>query len=291
MNRENRGLLLGFIGVTIFAMTLPMTRLAVGPETAPQLSPTFITSGRASCAALFSALYLLYARAALPQWRHLPYFVLTAAGTAIGYPFFLGLALRHVESMHAAVVSGLMPIATAACAALWFRQRASIGFWSCALIGCGLVIAFALYNGAGRFSIADGYLLLAILSTAIGYVAGAQASREVPSEQVICWALILILPFTLPVAWWTRPTHAVESSAWLAFAYVTLFSMWLGSIVWYRGLASGGTMRVSQVQLLQPFLSLIFAVPVLGEPFDPATVVFSMAIVAVVFVGKRMQIN
>ena len=83
----------------------------------------------------------------------------------------------------------------------------------------------------------------------------------------------------------------MRASAWGGFAYVTLFSMWLGFFAWYRGLALGGVLRVSQVQLLQPFLALLFAVPVLGERLDGVTVVFALAVMAVVVAGKRMPVR
>ena len=130
--------------------------------------------------------------------------------------------------------------------------------------------------------------LLAVASASIGYVAGARLSAEMTAEEVICWVLALSLPLTLPLMLATWPAQPVRAGAWGGFAYVTLFSMWLGFFAWYRGLALGGTMRVSQVQLVQPFLSLLFAVPVLGERLEATTVLFSLAVIATVFVGKRM---
>ena len=190
--------------------------------------------------------------------------------------------------MHAAVITGVLPLGTAVVAAIAFRQRPSRGFWICAGIGCALVLAFAGLRGNGRLSVADGLLLLAVLSASIGYVAGARLSGSMKPEHVICWVLALSLPLTVPVMLATWPAHAVRASAWGGFAYVTLFSMWLGFFAWYRGLALGGAVRVSQVQLVQPFLSLLFAVPVLGERLEPTTVLFSLAVIATVFVGKRM---
>ncbi len=193
---ETRGLWLGLLGVAIFAMTLPMTRLAVGPAEAPQLPPLFVTAGRAALAALLSLAFLRLTGAALPPRRLWPALGLCAAGTVIGFPLFLALALREVDAMHAAVVTGLLPLATAAMAALALRQRPSFGFWACALLGSALVLAFAAWAGGGRLSRADGLLLLAILSASGGYVAGATASRELTAEQVICWVLVLSLPLT-----------------------------------------------------------------------------------------------
>jgi drug/metabolite transporter (DMT)-like permease len=288
---ERRGLWLGVAGVVMFALTLPMTRLAVGPADAPQLPPLFVTAGRAALAALLSIGFLLLTRAPWPPRRLWPVLGLSAAGTVIGFPLFLALALRQVDAMHAAVVSGLLPLATAAVAALAFRQRPSAGFWACAVLGSLLVLAFAAQAGGGRLVAADGLLLLAVLCAAVGYVAGASASAQLSAEQTICWVLVMSLPLTAPLALWSWPLQPARASAWMGFGYVTLFSMWLGFFVWYRGLALGGTVRVSQVQLLQPFLALLAAVPLLGEKLEPATLLFSLAVLATVFAGRRMPVR
>lgn len=288
---SQRGLWLGALGVLIFAMTLPMTRLAVGPVEAPQLPPVFVTAGRAAGAALLAAAYLWLTRAPWPQRRHLGLLALSAAGTVVGFPLCLGLALREVPSMHAAVVTGILPLATAAIAALALRQRASFGFWLCAVVGCALVLAFAAFEGGGSLVPADGWLLMSVLSASIGYVAGARLAAEWRAEHVISWVLVLSLPFTAPVAWASWPQAPASASAWGGFAYVTVFSMWLGFFAWYRGLALGGMMRVSQVQLIQPFLALLLAVPVLGEALRPSTLAFSLAVLATVFIGKRMPVR
>jgi drug/metabolite transporter (DMT)-like permease len=291
---ESRGLWLGLLGVVIFAMTLPMTRLAVGPAADPQLPPLFVTAGRAAVAGLLSIVYLWFTAAPPLARRHWPALAVCAAGTVVGFPLFLALALRQVDAMHAAVVTGVLPLGTAIAAALYFRQRPSNGFWWCAVLGCALVLGFAMHQGAGRWHVADGLLLLSVACASVGYVAGARVSSQVPAEQVICWVLVASLPFTAPAMWATWPDLAarpVRWSAWGGFAYVTVFSMWLGFFAWYRGLALGGAVRVSQVQLVQPFLALLFAVPVLGERLDATTVLFSLAVMATVFLGKKMPVN
>ena len=285
-----RGFAFGALGVLIFAMTLPMTRLAVGPASAPQLPPEFVTAARAALAGLLSVAYLAWANAAWPARTHWAALAVCALGTVLGFPLFLALALRHVDAMHAAVVTGVLPLCTAVAASLWLRQRAGLSFWLCALLGCALVLAFAALQGGGRLGAADGLLLLSVASASVGYVAGAQLSLKLPPEQVICWVLVFSLPLTVPASLlaWPASVASVQPSAWVGLAYVTLFSMWLGFFAWYRGLALGGLMRVSQVQLLQPFLSLLFAVPVLGERLDVTTVLFAAAMLAVVTLGKRI---
>ena len=288
---EIRGLWLGLLGVVIFAMTLPMTRLAVGPATDPQLSPWFVTAGRAALAGLLSAAYLLVTRAPRPMRQQVAGLTVCALGTVVGFPLFLGLALREVDAMHAAVVSGVLPLVTATVAAVYLRQRPSTAFWVCAVVGCALVLAYAAHQGSGQLRAADGLLLLAIASTSLAYVVGARLSTQMPAEQTICWVLVGSLPFTLPLMLTLWPDQPVRWSAWGGFAYVTLFSMWLGFFAWYRGLALGGTVRVSQVQLVQPFLALLFAVPVLGEQLEAGTVVFSLVMIGVVLVSKRLSVG
>jgi drug/metabolite transporter (DMT)-like permease len=290
-----RGMAYGFLGVVFFALTMPMTRLAVGDVSAPQLPPAFVTAGRAALAGLLAVAYLLVVGAAKPkraQWWALG---VSALCTVVGFPIGLALALREVPSMHASVVTGVIPLFTAAVAALATRQRASLGFWACAVLGCALVLAFALISGGGHLVPADAWLALAVFSAAFGYVSGAQVTQHMPAEHTICWVLVLALPFTLPAMLLSWPgmavAQAVRPAAWGGFAYVTLFSMWLGFFAWYKGLALGGVMRVSQVQLAQPFLALLAAVPILGEPLTPMTLGFAVAVVAVVFIGKRMPVR
>lgn len=291
LSAQSRGLLLGALGVLIFALSIPMTRLAGGTAAAPQLDPVFVAMGRAALAGLLSAVYLLATGAPRPTRRQAALLAPTALGVVFGWPLFLGMAVRHVDAIHASVISGVLPLATAAIGALALRQRPSAGFWACAIAGLALVLGYAGWRGAGGFQGADLLLLLAVLSAAGGYVAGAQLSKQLTAEQVICWVLVISLPVTTPLALATWPTRPIAPAAWGGFAYVSLFSMWIGFFAWYRALAIGGTVRVSQVQVLQPFLSMLLAVPVLGERLDAMTLVFAVAVIAVVWVGKRMPVE
>ena len=288
---ETRGLAFGLLGVVIFSMTLPMTRLAVGAAGDPQLPPLFVTAGRAACAGLLSCFWLWATSAKRPGRHLLPALMVSALGTVVGFPLFIALALRRVDASHAAVVTGVLPLATAIVAALWLRQRPSRGFWICALLAAALVVAFAAWSGDGHLTLADTLLLASIASAAIGYVAGARLAQEMPAESAICWVLVTSLPLTAPATLLVWPEHGASVAAWGGFAYVTVFSMWLGFFAWYRGLALGGTMRVSQVQVVQPFLAMLFAVPILGERLDAAMLAFAAAVVAVVVVGRRMSVG
>jgi drug/metabolite transporter (DMT)-like permease len=271
-----------------------MTRLATGDASAPALAPTFVTFGRAAVAGLLSIAVLLIWRAPLPRGRQWAALAFTGAGTVIGFPLFLALALRQVESMHAAVVTAILPLATAVAGSLWLRQRPSAGFWACAIGGSAMVAAFMAWKG-GSAAVGTGWadflLLMAICCAASGYVSGAALTAQLGAERVICWVLVLYLPLTIPVSLWSAPVQSVPVTAWAGFAYVALFSMWIGFFAWYRGLALGGTVRVSQVQLVQPFLSMLLSVPLLGERLDPVTVAFALAVIATVFIGRRMPIR
>ncbi len=290
----SRGLWLGLIGVAIFAMTLPMTRLAVGTADQPQLSGVFVAMGRAVVAAILSATFLLVTRAPLPRREEGWPLALTAAGVVLGFPLFTSIAMRHVQAVHASVIVGVLPLATAAVGAWLHRQRPSNGFWACAALGSALVVAFAiLRSGSAGLALhpADLLLLAAMGCAAIGYGYGGRLSQRMRADHVICWALVFSLPLTLPIAVWTRPGAQIAASAWWAFAYVSVFSMWIGFLAWYRGLALGGTVRVSQVQLVQPFLGMLFAVPLLGETLDAVTLGFAAAVIATVFIGKKMPVQ
>lgn len=294
LSAETRGLLLGALGVAIFALTLPMTRLAVGTPEAPQMSSVFIAMGRAVVAGLLSAALLLARRAPLPQRADWLPLALTAAGVVFGFPLLTSFAMRYVGAVHASVIVGLLPLATAAVGALLHRQRPSPAFWACAVFGTTLVVAFAvLRSGASGVSLhpADLLLMAAMLLAAVGYGYGGRLSQHMRADAVICWALVISLPLTVPLAALSWPQAPLPATAWGAFAYVSVFSMWLGFFAWYRGLALGGTVRVSQVQLIQPFLGMLVAVPLLGERLDAVSVGFGIAVLATVAFGRRMPVR
>lgn len=290
---ETLGLWLGLVGVVVFALTLPMTRLATGTAEAPQLSPWFVTWGRAALAGGLSALYLLATRSRLPTRAERGPLLLSLAGNAIGYPLLLGWALRHVPSGHAAVVTALLPLATAAVAAWLLHQRARLGFWLFAALGSSLVVVYSLLRAAQSghslgLAWADALLVSAVIAAALGYVGGAKVTPTLGAERVISWVCVMALPLTVPGALLTWPEQAVATSSWWALVYVGVFSMWAGFFAWFRGLALGGALRVSQLQLLQPFVSILAAVPLLGEPLEVMTLGFACAVVLTVFMGRKL---
>ncbi|MBQ5943057.1 DMT family transporter, partial [Massilia sp. AB1] len=221
---------------------------------------------------------------------------LVVAGCIVGFPLLTSLALRTLPASHGALLVGVLPLATALYAALRGYERPSQGFWVMALSGAGLVIAFALAQGGGSLHLADLLVLAAVPLAAMGYAEGGRLARSMGGPEVICWALLLSVPVLLPlVAWLCAPQLAqlgqVGFHAWTAFGYVTFGSTFTGFFFWYRGLALGGVARVGQVQLLQPFLSLIGAAVLLGEALTLVNCLFALAVVGVVFAARRMQVR
>lgn len=293
LREETLGLWLGVLGVAIFGITLPATRLATGTAEHPQLSPWFVTLGRAALAGLLSATFLLVTRSRRPQRHQLRPLAMAVLGNVVAYPLLLAYALRSVTAGHAAVVTALLPLVTAVVAAWVLHQRARPGFWLCAGLGSALVVSFSLLRawqqGPGfGFEPADLLLVAAVVAASVGYIYGAQITPALGAERVICWVCVAALPVTLPAALWLWPAAPVAPSAWAGFVYVGVFSMWMGFFAWYRGLALGGALRVSQTQLLQPFFSILASLPLLGEPLDAVTLGFAAAVVATVVAGKKL---
>ena len=291
--RENLGLWLGLLGVVFFGLTLPMTRLATGTVDAPQMSPWFVTWARAALAGGLSLVYLVAVRAPWPLSAQRGPLYLSLAGNVIGYPLLLGWALRHVTASHAAVITALLPLATAAAAAWLMQQRARLGFWVFAALGSALVAVYSVLRAAQMghgfgLTWADMLLVGAVVAASLGYVAGAKVTASMGAEKVISWVCVMALPLTLPGAWLTWPEQTIAPISWLALLYVGVFSMWAGFFAWFRGLSLGGPLRVSQLQLLQPFISILAAMPLLGESLDAMTLGFALLVVATVFMGRRM---
>ncbi len=282
--------LLGILGVVIFAITFPMTRLAVGTVEAPQLSPWFSALGRAAVAGILSLFYLALTRTPKPEKSDWLPLALTSLCIVFGFPILTTWALRYVEAIHASVLYGFLPLMTAAIGAYMTRQRPSNGFWFCAALGSVLVIAYAVIRNDSTWIIhpADFMLFAAMVFAAYGYAKGAVVTAHLGAERVICWALVISLPITLPAALVLWPSQSISAASWLGFGYISVFSMWLGFFAWYRALAIGGTVRISQIQLIQPFLSMAFAVPILGERLDLLTVGFALLVITTVFIGKKL---
>ena len=286
MNPQSSGLILGAIGVIIFSLTMPMTKIAMAGDL---LSPWFVWAGRAVLAAVAGIVYLVATCAPMPSRAAWLPLAGATVGIVFGWPLLNTLALQTVSSSHAAVVNGILPLATAVIGAWLNRESLSRRFWWCAVAGTLLVCGYAGQRAHGELHAADALMLLGIALGGLGYACGAIATRHLTGPQAISWALILGLPGTLAISLWSAPTLPVEASASVlfAFVYLGLMSQWIGFFFWYKGLAMGGIARVSQVQLIQLFFTLAFAALLLKESIEPAMFVVALLTVALIAVGRR----
>ncbi|WP_217568915.1 DMT family transporter [Mesorhizobium sp. GbtcB19] len=284
MDKTASGWLNGFIGVLIFSGSLPATHVAVA-----DFDPTFLTSARAAIAGLLGIAMLLVFRQKRPERGDLASLVVVALGVVVGFPLLTALALKHVTTAHSIIFVGLLPLATAIFGVLRGGDRPRPAFWLFSCIGSALVAGFALSQGVTASPVGDGLMLGAIIVCGLGYAEGAALSRRLGGWQVICWALALSLPVMLALTFVTLPASfaGVGSGAWIGLGYVSLFSMLIGFIFWYRGLAQGGIAAVGQLQLLQPFFGLALAASLLHEKVSPMMVVVTLGVVACVFGAKK----
>ncbi|HEY1720259.1 MAG TPA: DMT family transporter [Magnetospirillaceae bacterium] len=283
LSSTTTGWIFGFIGVLIFSGSLPATRMAVA-----DLDPIFITVGRATLAGLVGLALLLLFREKRPARADLVPLLITAFGVVIGFPLFTGLALRHINAAHSIVYIGLLPLSTATFGVWRGGERPRPLFWLFSIFGAALVAGFALSQSLGGSFIGDLLMLAAIITCGLGYAEGAALSRRLGGWQVISWALVIALPLMITLALITMPADfsTVTTGAWIAFGYVSLFSMMIGFIFWYRGLAQGGIAAVGQLQLLQPFFSLMLAATVLHESIQWSMIVVT-AVVALCVAGAK----
>lgn len=285
---ELAGYLYGLLGVVIFSLTLPATRAAVA-----SFNPTFVGLGRSVVAALPAIILLLATRQAIPPARLLPSFCIVVLGIVIGFPLLSAIAMKDAPASYGAVITGLLPLSTALCGVWRAKERPSSAFWLFAGLGSGLVVGFALLSGNGKLRTADIALVGAVIAAGLGYAEGAVLARKLGAWQVICWTLVLALPLLLPIVWQYRPDNLLASpiSAVVGFLYVSFFSQFFGYLVWYKGLSLGGIARVGQVQLVQPFLTIVASALLLKESIPLSTLLFALGVIICVAQGKKTQVQ
>ncbi len=284
MDKTADGWMSGFIGVLIFSGSLPATRVAV-----MDFDPVFLTVARAAIAGLLALALLLIFRQPRPARADLVSLAIVAFGVVLGFPLLTALALQHVTSAHLIVFVGLLPLATAIFGVLRAGERPRPAFWLFSSLGSAAVVGFALVQDFAASPIGDLLMLGAIIVCGLGYAEGASLSRKLGGWQVICWALVLSLPIMLALTLFTLPSSfsMVTHGAWTGLAYVSVFSMLVGFVFWYRGLALGGVAGVGQLQLLQPFFGLALAATLLGEPVSWSMLAATGAIVLCVAGAKK----
>ena len=284
MDKTTSGWFNGFLGVLIFSGSLPATRVAV-----MDFSPVFLTVTRAALAGLLGLALLMIFREKRPNRDDLVSLVVVALGVVVGFPLLTALALEHVTSAHSIVFIGLLPLATAIFGVLRGGERPRTAFWLFSCLGSALVAGFALSQGLSASPTGDALMLAAIIVCGLGYAEGAKLSRRLGGWQVICWALVISLPVMLALTFVTFPASLADVGmpAWVGLAYVSLFSMLIGFVFWYRGLAQGGIAAVGQLQLLQPFFGLALAATLLHEQVSAAMLVVTLGVVMCVAGAKR----
>lgn len=274
----------GLLGVLIFSASLPATRLAVA-----DFSPIFLTSARAVIAALLGAMLLFGLQQKRPDASDLLSLIIVAVGVVVGFPLLTALALQYITSAHSIVFIGILPLTTALFGVVRGGERPNVVFWVFSILGALLVAGFALSQSADASITGDLLMVGAILVCGLGYAEGAVLSRRLGGWQVISWALVLSLPVMTVVAFFTLPEIWVDisASAWAGLAYVSVFSMLIGFVFWYRGLALGGIAQVGQLQLLQPFFGLALAALLLNEPIAWSMIVVTVLVCLCVAGAKR----
>jgi len=288
MSNENKGLWLGLLAVFLFSLTLPATRYVVA-----DLNPIFIGLGRAVLASLFAAMLLLVTRQKIPNKTQFVQLAIVALGVILGFPVLTAFAMQTVPASHGGVVLALLPLAMALVGVLFAHERPSFGFWLVSFVGSVLVLIFSLYDTQGTLLWGDFLILLAVISAAIGYGIGGKLAQQLGGWQVICWALVIALPFIIVPAYLNAPTDITHFSIskWASFLYLALVSQLSGFFIWYKALSLGGIARVSQTQLVQPFFTLIAAALLLDETLNIMTIIFAMLVISTVYIGKKMPIK
>lgn len=274
----------GFLGVLIFSGSLPATRVAVA-----NFDPLFLTVARAAIAGILALCLLLAFREKRPGRADLLSLLVVSLGVVIGFPLLTAFALKHITSAHSTVFIGLLPLATAVFGVLRGGERPRPVFWLFSGLGSAIVAGFALMREDAASSVGDLLMLAAIIVCGLGYAEGGRLSRKLGGWQVISWALVLSLPVMLVLSLVVMPPSFPDaaSTSWIGLAYVSLFSMLIGFIFWYRGLALGGIAAVGQLQLLQPFFSLALAAVLLHEKVSPSMFAVTLAVVACVAGAKK----
>lgn len=284
-SREQFGIAFGIAGVLLFGGTLPATRLAV-----VAFDPLFLSAARAAIAGCAGMGLLLVLRRPIPPRASWLEFALAGVCTIIGFPVFMALAMAHVPASHGGVVLGIIPLATAAAAALVAHERPSAGFWLASTAGAAIVVIFMIrQSGANTIQLGDIYLLGTVISGAFGYTLSGRLSRTRPGWEVISWQVASFLPLSLIATYALSPPTlvGVPAAAWTGLAYVSFISQFFAFFVFNAAMAMGGVARTGQLMLLQPFVIVALSIPVNGERFEISTLLYAAAVVAVVIVGQR----
>jgi drug/metabolite transporter (DMT)-like permease len=283
-NATSSGWVNGFIGVVLFSGSIPATRIAV-----LYLDPVFVTISRATIAGILALCVLLFFKEKRPTRKQVFPLAVVTLCVVVGFPLLSALALQYITSAHAIVFLGMLPLATAAFGVMRGGERPSPLFWLFSVVGSLLVIGYAVAQGLAASPVGDVLMLAAVVLCGLGYAEGARLSKALGGWQVISWALILALPVMIPLMFVYFPSSVagVSMGAWIGVGYISLFSMFIGFIFWYRGLAQGGIAVVGQLQLLQPFFGLILAATLLHEKVSVGMLAVTVGVILCVACTRK----
>jgi drug/metabolite transporter (DMT)-like permease len=294
LNKETTGIWLGLVGVVIFSMTLPATKLAI-----PEFGAIPLSFYRATLAGTAALIYIWSQKVMAPHKSDLLPLTIISLLISFVFPISIAIAMEDLPSSHGGIVLGISPLLTALFATLRFGERPSRGFWITALIGSALVLLFSIKESGGTLQVSDLALLLAAISASYGYAEAGYLSQKMGGKAVISWVAIIALIPSLPIALYfamtshagTFPVINASLHAWIALLFLSIFSAYIGNIFWYTGLSMGGISHVGQVQLLQPFCTLALSSLLVFEPLTISNVLFASAVLIVVAIGKRMPVE
>jgi drug/metabolite transporter (DMT)-like permease len=288
MNVENKGFMYGLMAVIAFGFTLPISKLLL-----QYWNPFFIAFARSVLASIFAIIFLLIWEKHFPSKKQFLQLFIIALGVILGFPVFSTVAMETLPASHGAIMIGILPLTTSVFGTLLTKDKPSILFWISSIFGSGLVVLYALIEGNGSFYEGDFFLLIAIFVVSIGYALGARLAKEMNGWKVISWALVISLPYTLLVSLWYLPSNVISIpySGYLYFLYLGMVSQLFAFFAWYKGLLLGGIARVSQVQLIQVFVTFFASSILLDEAISMLMIVFTILVLSTVWIAKQMPIN
>lgn len=283
LTEKQKGLFLGVVAVVLFSLTLPVSAYVT-----KELDPWFVGLGRTAFAGLIALSILWVNKVSLPSKRQLGWMALSALGVTLGFPVSISVAMSLTEASRGIIVIGITPLVTALLGAMLAQERMSKLFWVCAVLGALVVFVFTTMAQSASVHVADWLLLVAVITAGFGYATGGRISKELPGWQVICWTLVLAMPFLWIPTYLLFPASitSISLNSWLGFAYLAIVSQLFGFFLWNTALAKGGIAYVSQTQLLQVFFSLMAASWLFGEELNSQIWLFAGLVVAIVALGN-----
>lgn len=294
MNNLTKGMWMGMIGVVTFSLTLPATKLAV-----PVFGAIPSAFYRSSIAGIIAIIYVWLYKPPVPKLKDVLPLSIIGLLIAFVFPVGIAIAMKDLPSAHGGVVLGLSPLFTAFFATIRFGERPSVAFWLTAIAGSALVVLFSLYQGGGYLQISDIALIIAAVSASYGYAEAGNLAQTMGGKEVVTWAMVLSLVPAIPVSiyfayqagWHDFALLDLPYVAISALLFVSIFPAYIGNVYWYSALALGGISHIGQVQLLQPFLTLIFASFLLTESITMTNLGFALVVLIIVVIGKKMRVR